>query len=140
MRLRSMRPMQESSVPGRPSRRSARTRRGTAMAHKVLRRQQRQARRGSMLIVALGVLTLISVLAVTFVTLMRLEKNAATNFVDGIKAKMVAEAGLERMVADMRRLVIEPPFTAGGQLKPFVFGWDNQRAPIGKTIDVARPV
>lgn len=75
-----------------------------------------------MLIVALGVLTLLSLLAVTFVTLMRLEKNAATNYVDGVKAKLVAEAGLQRIVADMKKIAKESPFDTNGQLRPFIYG------------------
>lgn len=48
-----------------------------------------------MLIVALGILTLLSVLALTFVSIMKLEQAASTNYVDGVKARLVAEGGLE---------------------------------------------
>ncbi|HVY62100.1 MAG TPA: hypothetical protein VHF22_10630, partial [Planctomycetota bacterium] len=97
-----------------------------------------------MLIVALGVLTLISVMAVTFVTLMRLEKNAATNFVDGVKAKLCADSGMERFIADMRRTAVLPPFNgtnpSGAKLQPFIYGADYRTNPVGKTVDVAKPV
>ncbi len=89
-----------------------------------------------MLIVALGVLTLLSLLAVTFVTLMRLEKNSATNYVDGVKAKMAAEAGLQRIVADMKTVAKEPPFDASGKLAKFIYG----ALPNGKEVDVSLPV
>lgn len=78
--------------------------------------------RGSMLIVALGILTLLSLLAVTFVTLMNLERSAATNYVDSVKAKMAAEAGIQRMVADVRRVAGKPLFDPGsGKLYPYVY-------------------
>lgn len=89
--------------------------------------------RGSMLIVALGILTLMSLLAVTFVILMNLERAAAANYVDSIKAKMAAEAGIQRVVADIHRLASKPLF-AGTTLQPFVYHND------GKVMDVAYPV
>jgi len=92
-----------------------------------------------MLIVAMGILTLLSVMAITFVTLMRLERGAASNYVDGVKAKLVAEAGLNRFIADLGQLAKEPVFDGqapGGRLKKFVFGAD----PLGKEINVAKRV
>lgn len=49
-----------------------------------------------MLIVALGVLAVISVFAVSFASLLRLEQRAAANVSDATRARLVAEAGLER--------------------------------------------
>jgi hypothetical protein len=57
---------------------------------------------GSMLIVALGILTLLSVLALTFVSIMRLEQVASTNYVDGVKARLVAEGGLEASASQLK--------------------------------------
>lgn len=57
---------------------------------------------GSMLIVALGILTLLSVLALTFVSIMRLEQVASTNYVDGVKARLVAEGGLEASASALK--------------------------------------
>lgn len=59
--------------------------------------------RGSMLVVALGILTLLSVLALTFVSLMRLEQTASMNYVDGVKSRLIAEGGLERSMAQLKR-------------------------------------
>lgn len=59
--------------------------------------------RGSMLVVALGILTLLSILALTFVSLMRLEQTASTNYVDGVKARLIAEGGLELSMATLKR-------------------------------------
>ena len=66
-------------------------------------RSQRDDDRGSMLVVALGILTLLSILALTFVSLMRLEQTASTNYVDGVRARLIAEAGLELAMAQMKR-------------------------------------
>ncbi len=65
-------------------------------------RSRRDDERGSMLIVALGILTLLSVLALTFVSIMRLEQTASTNYVDGVKARLIAEGGLEASAANLR--------------------------------------
>lgn len=58
--------------------------------------------RGSMLIVALGILALLSVLALTFVKLMNLERQATANYVDGVRSRMIAEGGLERALAQLK--------------------------------------
>ncbi|MFC1587461.1 PilX N-terminal domain-containing pilus assembly protein [Planctomycetota bacterium] len=51
--------------------------------------------RGIVLIMVLGVLALLSVLAITFVQITRLEKNISRNYVDHTRAVMAAESGLE---------------------------------------------
>ncbi len=78
---------------------------------------QRTRERGSMLIVALGILTLMSLLAVAFVKVVGIEKVASTNYVDSVKAKFLAEAGLQRVVADIRRTIMQEP------------GYSNPMAP-----------
>jgi hypothetical protein len=85
-----------------------------------------------MLVVALGVLTLLSLLAVTFVTIMNLEKVAAANYVDQLRSQMTAEAGIERMLTAIKRAATEPLFK-NGRLQPFVFGVDPANP---KEIDV----
>ena len=57
---------------------------------------------GSMLIVALGILTLLAALALTFVSLMELERKASKNYVDGVRARLIAEGGLERAMAQLQ--------------------------------------
>ncbi len=69
----------------------------------MLELNQRQRQRGSTLIVALGVLTLLSVLAVTFYQVMNLEMQASKNYVDGVKSVMGAKAGLARSIEELRR-------------------------------------
>lgn len=57
------------------------------------------ARKGIALLIVLAVLALMSVLAVSFVSLSRLERNMAQNYVDSVRATMVAESGIESAVA-----------------------------------------
>jgi type II secretory pathway component PulK len=55
-----------------------------------------------MLVIALGVLALLSVLAVTFVSLMKLELLASKNYVDGVKARLIAEGGMEEAITELK--------------------------------------
>ncbi|MFC1588229.1 PilX N-terminal domain-containing pilus assembly protein [Planctomycetota bacterium] len=50
---------------------------------------------GIVLIVVLGVLALMSVLAITFVSMTRLERSISRNYVDHTRAVMVTESGIE---------------------------------------------
>jgi len=61
--------------------------------------------RGAMLLVSLGVLTLLSVLALAFVQRMSLEFKATRNYVDGVKARLIAEGALERALDEKRKEV-----------------------------------
>ncbi len=54
--------------------------------------------RGSMLIVAMGILALMSIMAVTFARLMKLEGDASANYIDMIRAKLLAESGQSHVV------------------------------------------
>ena len=58
--------------------------------------KNREARlRGLTLVLVLGQLAILSMLGVTFVSMMRLEKMASTNYVDQVFAKVVSESGVE---------------------------------------------
>ncbi|MDQ7780669.1 MAG: hypothetical protein RDV41_13325, partial [Planctomycetota bacterium] len=52
-------------------------------------------RRGSVLIVALGVMTVLVVLAVVFANLTAVERKISSNYVNLVKAKMLAQSGVE---------------------------------------------
>jgi hypothetical protein len=67
--------------------------------------------KGSMLIVALGILTLLSILAITFVSLMKLERKASANYVEGVKARLIAEAGISRTVSEMKNMIVRNPYS-----------------------------
>ncbi len=62
----------------------------------------RRKMRGSMLIVAMGILALMSIMAITFARLMKLESDASTNYLDMIRAKLLAESGLSRSSVGLR--------------------------------------
>ena len=58
--------------------------------------------RGSMLIVAMGVLTLMSLMAVTFGLLMTLERKAATAYVDRVRSQVLTQAGMESVIGEIK--------------------------------------
>ncbi len=57
---------------------------------------------GYILIVIVGILTVFSLMAVTFATLSRVETKAARNYADSIKCDAVAKAGLEHAIYAIR--------------------------------------
>lgn len=61
-------------------------------------------KKGIALIFALGILALIFAIAIPFALNARLELKAAANFRDEIKAKYLAEAGINRAIAELRAL------------------------------------
>ncbi|MBI4576820.1 MAG: hypothetical protein HY722_11205 [Planctomycetes bacterium] len=83
------------------------------MPHAGRPRPERRPRRdaASMLIVSLGILTLLSVLAVAFSMLMTVEKAASRNFVDGVRSRFLAEAGVSRSLTQLKDLVSVRPYT-----------------------------
>jgi hypothetical protein len=58
--------------------------------------------RGFVLIVALGVLGVLGLLAATFATLSHVEKSVSSSYVDKVRAKMLAQSGIERAIAAIR--------------------------------------
>ncbi len=63
--------------------------------------QNRSNERGAMLIVTMGVLTLLAVLGTTFVSLMRLERQATRNYVDGQLVDQVNDSAIDRAISDL---------------------------------------
>ncbi|MFC1588002.1 hypothetical protein ACFL54_06815 [Planctomycetota bacterium] len=61
----------------------------------------RDPRNGIVLIVVLGTLALMSILALTFVSMMRLERSISANYVDRTRAVFTAESGIEAAVAHL---------------------------------------
>jgi hypothetical protein len=58
--------------------------------------------RGAVLIVVLGVLAILSLLAITFSTLQATEKAVARNYLDTVRAKLIAQSGLQEAEARLR--------------------------------------
>jgi hypothetical protein len=61
-------------------------------------------RKGAILLVAMGILALLTIFAITFANLTSLEKSASRNYVDSVRARMIARAGLERSIAELRKV------------------------------------
>lgn len=68
-------------------------------------------RRAFALIVALGMLALMSAVALTFVAMTTAELGASTAFTDQVRARMVAQAGMEWTVAELRRSLVKAPWS-----------------------------
>ncbi len=65
--------------------------------------------KGSMLLIALAALALLSLYAVVFFTSMSTERSIASSYVTGVKAENVAKAGIERAVADIKQALLYDP-------------------------------
>ncbi len=63
---------------------------------------KRDTRKGAVLIVVLGVLAVLALLATTFATLQATEKQVARNYLDTIRAKMLAQSGVSDAEARLR--------------------------------------
>ena len=70
--------------------------------------------RGFVLLVALGVLGVLGLLAATFATLSRVERAVSNSYVDKVRAKMLAQSGVERAIASIRG-------------RAMIQSWDDQR-------------
>ncbi|MEZ6183956.1 MAG: hypothetical protein R3F62_02980 [Planctomycetota bacterium] len=60
--------------------------------------------RGTTLLFALGILTLLAVFGVTFVAVTKTERSASANYTQAVRARLLARAGIERALAEMQRL------------------------------------
>jgi type II secretory pathway component PulK len=58
---------------------------------------------GYILVVIIGILTIFSLMAITFATLSRIETRATRNYTDSIKCEMVAKAALEQAIHIIRK-------------------------------------
>ena len=80
------------------------------------RRGAHAARRGLVLVAAVGILGVLSVMAMTFAAVMRLEARAARNFAYSVRAEFIARAGIEDAIARLRSIArdgAELPYDAG---------------------------
>ncbi len=59
-------------------------------------------RKGAVLIIVLGVLVILALLATAFVTLQTTERQVARNYLDTVRAKLVAQSGVEDAAARLR--------------------------------------
>ena len=73
-------------------------------------RRSAESRRGAVLLVVMGILALLSVFAVSFASLVSLEKSASRNYIDSVRARFVARAGLQRAIAELREAARRRPY------------------------------
>jgi len=59
-------------------------------------------RKGAVLIIVLGVLAVLALLATTFATLQATERNVAHNYLDTVRAKLLAQSGVQDAEAKLR--------------------------------------
>ncbi len=81
-------------------------------------------RRGSALIVALAVLALLTVFITAMMTVMRHERLASANHVLDQKARLLAEAGWQRAIAELRTSELDQPFPTTDA--PWAFHGDEE--------------
>ena len=86
---------------------------------------QRSFKNGIVLLFVLGVLALMSVLAVTFVSVTRLERAISRNYVDHVRARLAAESGIEKTIAVLDDIIGTPDYN---QLDWMRFGLDEDQA------------
>ncbi len=67
-----------------------------------MRISRRFNNRGFVILVALGVLGILGLLAAAFATMSRVEKSASSSYVDKVRARLLAESGVERALASIR--------------------------------------
>lgn len=99
-------------------------------------------KRASMLIVSLGVLTLLSVMAVTFAMLMMLEQTAAKNYVDGVRSNFLATSGKEAAVIFLKKSISDPNVLMNQNLKlrfPWIYNLGDYSVPLKQALMNANP-
>jgi len=67
-------------------------------------------RRGAVLIVVLGVLALLALLATSFSTLQTVERQVSRNYLDTVRARLIAQSGVEAAVDKLTGVILTSPF------------------------------
>jgi len=75
-------------------------------------------KRGAVLIVVLGVLAVLALLAVTFSTLQATERRVARNYLDTVRARLLARSGVEDAVARLQEYFPSRAFDVAGVAAP----------------------
>ncbi len=71
--------------------------------------------RGVVLVVVIGVLSMLSLLAIVFTYTSRMERDISRNYVDLVRAGMLAEAGMERVFSEVRQRIPGQTSWYGGE-------------------------
>ncbi len=60
-----------------------------------------KSQNGYVLVIIIGILTILSLMAITFATLSRIETRATRNYTDSVKCEKIAKAGLEHAIYEL---------------------------------------
>ncbi|MGE4619864.1 MAG: hypothetical protein AAEJ04_08675, partial [Planctomycetota bacterium] len=104
------------------------------------RLDQSRGERGSMLLIALAVLTLLSIIAVTFVALMRLELKATENFRDQGRSRLLGNSAESAVVAMLRsRPFWDAHVVSSRTRSPWIYGiiGGDGETRVGGILDLA---
>ena len=87
----------------------------------------RAREKGSMLVIALVVLSMIAIIAVTFAALMRLERNATKNFVNASSAELLTGSAESAVIAMLRGGPLWDGYTdfSSQQRTPWLYGFQT---------------
>gem|GEM_PF-2328549 len=77
-------------------------------------------KRGVALLMAIGILGLLSIIGISFAINMMMARNEAANYVNAVKARYIAEAGINKAVADIRNRVLTSTYA---DLKSYVYNY-----------------
>src|SRR5262245_56816025 len=83
-------------------------------------------RRGAVLIIVLGVLVVLTLLAITFAEVSTLDRKVASTYLDGVRAQLVARAGIERAINE-----INSSIDRGAYNDPAMLYWGNNASESG---------
>ena len=87
------------------------------------------SRRGAVLIIVLGVLAVLALLATAFASLQFTERRVAQNYSDTVRAKLLAQSGVEAAVARLRECA---PSRAFDERQPWKY-WGSDRTETSET-------
>lgn len=80
--------------------------------------------KGAVLIVVLGVLVILALLATTFATLQQLDRSVSRNYVDDVRAKMLAQSGVEYGISEIRDMMSKGFFSSAAGSTAWVYYGD----------------
>lgn len=70
-----------------------------------VRRRGSEQERGAVLLISIAILVLLSLFATAFARLVNFERRAATNYTDSVRARLLAKAGIENALVQLRDVV-----------------------------------
>ncbi len=85
-------------------------------------------RRGVVLLFAIAILSILAILATCFTSISRMERDVSRNYVDHVRAKLLAQAGIERAAGEIRTAIqgltiAAANFSAAEDVsKPWIYG------------------